>query len=52
MNELIAILESLQPDVNYESEKALIDNHLLDSLTILSLIVELEDAFDITIPSV
>lgn len=52
MNELIAILESLQPDINYESEKALIDNHLLDSLTILSLIVELEDAFDITIPSV
>lgn len=52
MNELIAILASLQPDINYESEKALIDNHLLDSLTILSLIVELEDAFDITIPSV
>ena len=52
MNELIEILEELQPEVDYETCTDLIDGHKLDSLTILALIAELEDAFDITIPAV
>ena len=52
MNELIEILEELQPEVDYETCTDLIDGHRLDSLTILALIAELEDAFDVTIPAV
>lgn len=52
METLFEILENLQPDVDFHTEKALIDDHLLDSLTIISLIGELEDAFDITVPAV
>lgn len=52
MDTLIEILEDIQPDVDFAAEKHLIDEHLLSSLSILSLIAELEDAFDVTIPAV
>ena len=52
MEKLIEILEDIQPDINYEECTDLIDSHKLDSLSILSLIAELEDEFDITIPAV
>lgn len=52
MDQLLEILEGLQPDVDYENCKDLIDGHHLDSLMILSLIAELEDEFDIIIPTV
>lgn len=52
MEELLEILEDLNPGVDYENREDLIDAHLLDSLTILSLVAELEDEFDITIPAV
>lgn len=52
MEELYEILEDIQPDVDFEKEEHLIDDHILSSLSILSLIAELEDAFDVTIPAV
>lgn len=52
MERLIEILEDIQPDVDYSVCTDLIDAHKLDSLSILSLIAELEDEFDITIPAV
>lgn len=52
MENLYEILEDLQPDVDFEKEEHLIDDHILSSLSILSLIAELEDEFDITIPAV
>lgn len=52
MEQLLEILEDIQPDVDYETCEDLIDGHHLDSLSILSLIAELEEAFDITIPAV
>ena len=52
MEELIEILEELQPEVDYDSCCDLIDSHRLDSLSIIALIAELEDTFDITIPAV
>jgi acyl carrier protein len=42
----------MQPEYDYRKETALIDDHLLDSLTVLALISELEDEYDITIPAV
>lgn len=52
MDELLEILNDIQPGVDFENETHLIDNHLLDSLSIISLVAELEDTFDITIPTI
>ena len=47
--EVLEILEELHPDVDYEREQALIDDKILDSFDIVSLISEIKDAFDVTI---
>ena len=52
MDELLDILTEIAPTVDFENEEHLIDDHKLDSLAILALVAELEDAFDITIPTV
>lgn len=52
MEKLIAMLEELNPEVDYQTEEHLIDNHLLDSLAILSLIGDIEDEFDVEVPTV
>ena len=52
MERLIEILEDIQPDVDYANCTDLIDGHYLNSLAIISLIAELEEEYDITIPAV
>lgn len=52
MERLIEILQELQPDVDFENTENLVDGRYLDSLTILSLIAEIEDEFDVEIPTV
>lgn len=52
MDTIIAILESLKPGIDYTTAQDLVTARVLDSLTILALIGELEDAFDIAIPAV
>lgn len=52
MERLIEILEELQPDVDFETTENLIDGRILDSLTILSLVAEIEEEFDVEIPTV
>ncbi len=52
MEKLIEILDELKPGVDYENTDNLIDGRILDSLTILSLVSEIEDAFDVEIPTV
>ena len=49
MEELIEILEDIQPGVDYKTYEKLIDDHVLDSFGILSLVSEIEDAFDIEV---
>lgn len=49
MNELLEILKEIDDTIDYETETGLIDDHLLDSFAIISLVSELEDAFDISI---
>ena len=51
-SKIVSILEDIKPGIDYENCKDLIDGHHLDSLSIISLIAELEDEFDITIPAV
>ena len=52
MERLYEILEDIQPGVNYKDCENLIDGHFLDSLSIIALVAELEDEYDITIPAV
>ena len=47
--ELLEILEDIQPDADYDTCTTLIDDGILDSFAILSIVGELEDAFDIKI---
>ncbi len=49
MDELIEILEEIQPDCDYWTCNTLIDDEILNSFDILSIVSELEDAFDIRI---
>ncbi|MDO4323911.1 MAG: phosphopantetheine-binding protein [Lachnospiraceae bacterium] len=47
--ELMEILREQRPDVDFEVEQALIDDEILDSFDIVSLVSELNDNFDIAI---
>ncbi len=49
IEQIIQILKDINPDIDYETETALIDNNLLDSFDIVTLVGELNDTFDITI---
>lgn len=52
MEKLVEILEDLNPGVDYANVENLIDGRYLDSLTILSLVSEIEEEFDVEIPTV
>lgn len=47
--QLMKILEEIRPDVDFEKEKQLITDSVLDSFDIVSLVGELNDAFGIDI---
>ena len=49
MKELLEILETCCPDVDFEHETALIDDGILTSLDIVMIVGELNDAYDISI---
>ena len=49
MEELLEILRDMHTDVDFETEEHLIDNGILDSLDIVSLISEISENFDVTI---
>lgn len=50
-SELLEILTGLHPDVDFETEDKLIDNGILDSFDIVTLVAELGSEFDITVPA-
>ena len=52
MEELIEILEEIEDGVDYNTCDTLIDDNILDSLAIISLVAEIEEKFDIQIPTV
>ena len=49
MEKLLVILNELHPDVDFENEQNLIDDGILDSMDIISLITEISDEYDVTI---
>ncbi len=50
MEKLIAILNGLHPDVDFETTTGLIENGVLDSLDIVTLVTEINDTFGVSIP--
>ena len=51
MNELIEILENLHPEVDFETCNTLIDDKILDSFDIITIISEINEEFDVVIPA-
>ena len=49
MEELLEILKSVRPDVDFENETELIDEGILDSFDVVSIISEIDDTFDVQI---
>lgn len=49
MEQLLTILQELKPGVDFEGNKHLIDDGILESLEIITLASELNDEFDIEI---
>ena len=49
MEELLEILRDIDPDNDYENDERLIDDWHLDSLSLLQLVTELEDNFEIQV---
>lgn len=51
MKELLEVLGKLHQDVDFEDCETLIDDGVLDSFDIISLISEIDSEFDVTIPA-
>ena len=50
MEELLEILSELHPEVDFATEKSLVDGKILDSFDIVSLISEINENFDVVVP--
>jgi acyl carrier protein len=49
MEELLRILNEACPGVDFENEKALVDDEILESLDIVTIVSEIIDVFDVQI---
>ena len=49
MEELLEILKEIRPDVDFENETKLIDDKKLDSFDIISIVSEINEAFEVDI---
>lgn len=52
MEALLEILNELHPEVDFETETGLIDNKVLDSFDIVTIVAEIDGEFDVQIPAV
>ena len=50
MEKLLAILSGMHPDVDFETAEDLVDDGILDSLDIVSLVSMIDTEFDVSIP--
>ena len=51
METILEILTNLHPEVDFETCKTLIDEKILDSFDIVSIIAEINEELDISIPA-
>lgn len=50
MEELLSILREMHPDIDFTTCDTLIDDKILDSMDIVSLVAEISDNFDVDVP--
>lgn len=51
MEDLLEILEELHDDVDYDTCATLIDDKILDSFDIVTIVAEVNNVFDVQIPA-
>ncbi len=51
MEKLLEILSELHPEVDFSTAEGLIDEGILDSLDIVSIVAGIDTEFDITVPA-
>lgn len=51
MEKLLEILSDLHPEVDFTSNEELIDDGILDSLDIVTIVTEIDSEFGVTIPA-
>lgn len=51
MDELLEILQELHPEVDFDTCDSLVDDKILDSFDIISLITEINSTFDVAVPA-
>lgn len=49
MEQLKEMLESKYPNIDFNAEKALVDDGILDSLAVVDIISMIEEAFDVSV---
>ena len=52
MEALLDILNELHPEVDFKTETGLIDNKILDSFDIVTIVAEIDGEFDVQSPAV
>ncbi len=51
MEDLLEILRELHPEVDFETCDTLVDDKIIDSFDIVSIISEISDEFDVVVPA-
>lgn len=51
MEELLDILQELHPEIDYDDCDTLIDEKYFDSFDIISIVTEINNTFDVTVPA-
>ena len=51
MNELLTILRELHPDIDFETATGLVEDSVLTSLDIVTIVAEVADRLDVNIPA-
>lgn len=51
MEALLEILTNLHPDVDFETCSTLVDDKIIDSFDIVTIIAEINDEYDVVIPA-
>ena len=51
MEQLLSILSELHPDVDFATADRLIDDKILDSFDIVTIVAEIDAEFDVAIPA-
>ena len=51
MNELLTLLRELHPDIDFETATGLVEDSVLTSLDIVTIVTEVADRLDVNIPA-